>query len=67
MKHEVEKNKAQWKTMGPAKVEVPSPKNFLRKHSKEPKLPASKCRHEIYMKCNFFFILKFIISMLKVS
>ncbi|KFZ47859.1 Enkurin, partial [Antrostomus carolinensis] len=42
VKHEVEKNKAQWKTMGPAKVEVPSSKNFLRKHSKEPKLPARK-------------------------
>lgn len=48
MKCEAEKNKAQWKTMGPAKVAVPSPKNFLQKHSKEPKLPASKCRHEIY-------------------
>nr|XP_009915174.1 PREDICTED: enkurin isoform X2 [Haliaeetus albicilla] len=44
MKHEAEKNKAQWKTMGPAKVAVPSPKNFLQKHSKEPKLPA-KCLH----------------------
>ncbi|NXF36156.1 ENKUR protein, partial [Nyctibius bracteatus] len=42
MKREVEKNKAQWKTMGPAKVAVPSPKNFLQKHSKEPKLPARK-------------------------
>ncbi|XP_009945190.1 PREDICTED: enkurin [Leptosomus discolor] len=42
VKQEAEKNKAQWKTMGPAKVAVPSPKNFLRKHSKEPKLPARK-------------------------
>ncbi|NXG42991.1 ENKUR protein, partial [Psilopogon haemacephalus] len=42
VKHEAEKNKAQWKTMGPAKVAVPSPKNFLQKHSKEPKLPARK-------------------------
>ncbi|NXG65889.1 ENKUR protein, partial [Hemiprocne comata] len=42
VKQEVEKNKAQQKTMGPAKVAVPSPKNFLQKHSKEPKLPARK-------------------------
>ncbi|NWX52787.1 ENKUR protein, partial [Steatornis caripensis] len=42
VKHEIEKNKAQWKTMGPTKVAVPSPKNFLQKHSKEPKLPARK-------------------------
>jgi len=34
------------KTMGPAKVEVPSPERFLKKHSKEPKLPQSEfcCR-----------------------
>ncbi|NXP45573.1 ENKUR protein, partial [Heliornis fulica] len=42
VKHEAEKNKAQCKTMGPAKVAVPSPKNFLKKHSKEPKLLARK-------------------------
>ncbi|XP_069716535.1 enkurin isoform X2 [Phaenicophaeus curvirostris] len=42
MKHDTEKNKAQWKTMGPAKVAVPSQKNFLKKHSKEPKLPERK-------------------------
>ncbi|NWS67723.1 ENKUR protein, partial [Crotophaga sulcirostris] len=42
VKHEAEKNKAQWKTMGPAKVAVPSQKNFLKKHSKEPKLPERK-------------------------
>ncbi|XP_063180711.1 enkurin [Chroicocephalus ridibundus] len=42
VKCEAEKNKAQWKTMGPAKVAVPSPKKFLQKHSKEPKLPARK-------------------------
>ncbi|NWI67771.1 ENKUR protein, partial [Todus mexicanus] len=42
VKCEAMKNKAQWKTMGPAKVAVPSPKNFLQKHSKEPKLPARK-------------------------
>ncbi|XP_010136984.1 PREDICTED: enkurin [Buceros rhinoceros silvestris] len=39
VKREAQENKAQWKTMGPAKVAVPSPKNFLQKHSKEPKLP----------------------------
>uniref|UniRef100_A0A8C6YVU9 Enkurin, TRPC channel interacting protein n=1 Tax=Nothoprocta perdicaria TaxID=30464 RepID=A0A8C6YVU9_NOTPE len=42
IKREIEKSKSQWKTMGPAKVEVPSPKNFLQKHSKEPKLPEKK-------------------------
>ncbi|NXN41809.1 ENKUR protein, partial [Rhinoptilus africanus] len=42
VKCDAEKNKAQWKTMGPAKVAVPSPKKFLQKHSKEPKLPARK-------------------------
>ncbi|KAJ7403007.1 hypothetical protein BTVI_81466 [Pitangus sulphuratus] len=38
VKHEAEKNKSKWKTMGPAKVAVPSPNDFLQKHSKEPKL-----------------------------
>ncbi|KFP80487.1 Enkurin, partial [Acanthisitta chloris] len=42
VKHEAEKNKSRWKTMGPAKVAVPSPKDFLQKHSKEPKLPPRK-------------------------
>lgn len=28
--------------MGPARVELPSPENFLKKHSKEPKLPESE-------------------------
>ncbi|XP_009868133.1 PREDICTED: enkurin isoform X2 [Apaloderma vittatum] len=42
VKREAEKNKTQCKTMGPAKVALPSPKNFLKKHSKEPKLPARK-------------------------
>ncbi|NWH77113.1 ENKUR protein, partial [Piaya cayana] len=45
MKHDT-KNKAQWKTMGPAKVAVPSPKNFLKKHSKETKLPERKKEQE---------------------
>ncbi|NXL88620.1 ENKUR protein, partial [Alectura lathami] len=46
VKREIEQSKAQWKTMGPAKVAVPSPKNFLKKHSKEPKLPARKKEQE---------------------
>ncbi|NWR71832.1 ENKUR protein, partial [Centropus unirufus] len=46
VKYITEKNKAQWKTMGPAKVAVPSPKNFLKKHSKEPKLPERKKEHD---------------------
>lgn len=48
MKHEAEKNKSQWKTMGPAKVAVPSPNDFLQKQPKEPKLAPSKCRQKIY-------------------
>lgn len=31
------------RTMGPAKVELPSPDNYLKKRSKEPILPDSKC------------------------
>ncbi|NXD96378.1 ENKUR protein, partial [Chaetorhynchus papuensis] len=42
VKHEAVKNKSQWKTMGPAKVAVPSPSDFLQKHSKEPKLAPKK-------------------------
>ncbi|NWX25688.1 ENKUR protein, partial [Notiomystis cincta] len=42
VKHEAQKNKSQWKTMGPAKVAVPSPNDFLQKHSKEPKLAPRK-------------------------
>ncbi|NXK57672.1 ENKUR protein, partial [Sylvietta virens] len=42
VKHEAEKNKSQWKTMGPAKVAVPSPNDFLQKRSKEPKLAPKK-------------------------
>ncbi|KAJ8010104.1 hypothetical protein DPEC_G00071530 [Dallia pectoralis] len=32
-------NKSSNKTMGPAKVDMPSPEKYLIKHSKEPKLP----------------------------
>ncbi|NXQ33299.1 ENKUR protein, partial [Alaudala cheleensis] len=44
-KHEAEKNKSQWKTMGPAKVAVASPNDFLQKSSKEPK-PAPKKKEQ---------------------
>ncbi|KAM9387518.1 enkurin [Phaethornis superciliosus] len=46
VKREAQQNKAQWKTMGPAKVAVPSPKNFLQKHSKEPKLQERKIEQD---------------------
>ncbi|XP_042332079.1 enkurin isoform X2 [Sceloporus undulatus] len=42
VKRTIEQSKAQWKTIGPAKVQVPAPKDFLRKHSKETKLPKRK-------------------------
>uniref|UniRef100_A0A6I8NC03 Enkurin, TRPC channel interacting protein n=1 Tax=Ornithorhynchus anatinus TaxID=9258 RepID=A0A6I8NC03_ORNAN len=42
VRHELQKNKAACKTLGPAKVEVPSPQEFLQKHSKEVKLPPRK-------------------------
>ncbi|MBN3292287.1 ENKUR protein, partial [Polypterus senegalus] len=35
VKEEMQKNRALNKTMGPAKVDVPSPEKFLQKHSKE--------------------------------
>ncbi|KAL5497331.1 hypothetical protein EMCRGX_G013791 [Ephydatia muelleri] len=38
VKMEVKRNKSPDKTMGPAKVVVNSPNDYLRKHSKEPKL-----------------------------
>ncbi|XP_041367659.1 enkurin-like [Gigantopelta aegis] len=39
VKDEVTHGKAQYKTMGQAKVPVPTTDNFLKKHSKEPILP----------------------------
>lgn len=42
IKDDIKKSKASMKTMGPAKVEVPSPKDFLKKHSKEKSLPPKK-------------------------
>ncbi|KAK6492269.1 enkurin-like isoform X2 [Huso huso] len=38
VKEETQRHKAPNKTMGPVKVDVPSPEKFLQKHSKEPKL-----------------------------
>ncbi|XP_005040749.1 PREDICTED: enkurin isoform X2 [Ficedula albicollis] len=46
VRREAEKNKSQWKTMGPAKVAVPSPNDFLQKRSKEPKLAPKKKEQE---------------------
>ncbi|KAL4630952.1 enkurin-like [Arapaima gigas] len=42
VKQEARLNKGTNKTMGPAKVEVPSPKRFLLKSSDEPKRPEKK-------------------------
>lgn len=42
VKQEELQNKTSSKTMGPAKVEVPSPDKYLLKHSKGLKLPESK-------------------------
>ncbi|KAF5904318.1 enkurin, partial [Clarias magur] len=42
VKQEKQQNKAFNKTMGPPKVEVPSPEKYLLKHSRQPKLPEKK-------------------------
>ncbi|XP_042801079.1 enkurin isoform X3 [Panthera onca] len=42
IKDNTQKCKAAMKTMGPPKVELPSPKNFLKKHSMEKTLPPKK-------------------------
>ncbi|XP_023488090.1 enkurin isoform X5 [Equus przewalskii] len=42
VKDDMQKFKTAMKTMGPAKVELPSPKEFLKKHSKEKPLPPKK-------------------------
>ncbi|KAG5850445.1 enkurin-like [Anguilla anguilla] len=42
VKQEKQSGKAAHRTMGPTKVETPSPEKFLRKHSKEPRLPEKK-------------------------
>lgn len=42
IKDNMQKHKMAMKSMGPPKVEVPSPKDFLKKHSKEKTLPPSR-------------------------
>ncbi|XP_008147089.1 enkurin [Eptesicus fuscus] len=42
VKEDMKKSKTAMKTMGPPKVEVPSPKDFLKKHSKEKAVPPKK-------------------------
>ncbi|KAI4882785.1 hypothetical protein NFI96_017034 [Prochilodus magdalenae] len=42
VKQEKQLNKASNKTMGPVKVDMPSPDKYLQKHSKEPRLPEKK-------------------------
>ncbi|XP_034499679.1 enkurin [Ailuropoda melanoleuca] len=42
VKDNMQKHKTAMKTMGPPKVAVPSPKDFLKKHSKEKPLPPKK-------------------------
>jgi len=39
VKDDLTKNKAEYKTMGPAKVQTRPPNEFMKKHEKEPKLP----------------------------
>ncbi|KPP67553.1 enkurin-like [Scleropages formosus] len=52
VKQEAQLNKGINKTMGPAKVEVPTPKRFLLKHCNEPKLPENVAEKPIsYMAC----------------
>ncbi len=41
VREETQRNKVGSKTMGPAKVAANDPQAFLKKHSKEPKLPES--------------------------
>jgi len=44
------KNKAEHRTMGPAKVQTKPPDQFLKKHEKDPKMPQSKF-NRIYVCC----------------
>lgn len=45
VKQEFHSNRADHKTMGQAKVPVPTTDNYLKKHSKEPKLPDKQSFH----------------------
>lgn len=49
--HETKSNKDAMRTMGPVKLEVPSPDKYLKKHSKEPKLPESEFTYRLLDKC----------------
>ncbi|CAK6432822.1 unnamed protein product [Pipistrellus nathusii] len=42
VQEDMKKSKTAMKTMGPPKVDVPSPKDFLKKHSKEKAVPPKK-------------------------
>ena len=53
IKNDMKKFKTAMKTMGPAKVEIPSPKDFLKKHSKEKTLPPSRLNHLLFEKLGF--------------
>lgn len=48
IRDDMNKFKTPMKTMGPAKVDVPSPKDFLRKHSKDKLLPPSRFNHLLF-------------------
>ena len=37
------------RTMGPAKVEVSPPENYLKKHSKQPKIPESEFSFGVFL------------------
>ncbi|CAG5134770.1 unnamed protein product [Candidula unifasciata] len=45
IKEEFQTGHAHYKTMGPAKVPVPQPTEFLKKHEKEPQLPNKESFH----------------------
>lgn len=50
VRSEGKQDKSNSKTMGPAKVQLSSPQDFLKKHSKETKLPEKKSRTEVETK-----------------
>uniref|UniRef100_A0A668A0T0 Enkurin, TRPC channel interacting protein n=1 Tax=Myripristis murdjan TaxID=586833 RepID=A0A668A0T0_9TELE len=56
---EKKSNKDLMRTMGPAKAEMPSPEKYLRKHSKEPKLPETVCTSAVeHSFTNFIYVPK---------
>ena len=62
VKDDMQKFKTAMKTMGPAKLEVPSPKDFLKKHSKEKILPPSRFYHFLILKVFMGNLTKIILS-----